>query len=476
METITKPQLSAAIPAPLNRILQDEPCLTRAYLVGGFVRDGLLNQASKDIDIEVFGVSFEDLAVALRKWGRVDLVGKSFGVIKLTPPGCATVDVAIPRTESKTAPGHRGFEASFDPLMSLTEASRRRDFSLNALFYDPRERCVIDCHGGLQDLQDGVLRMVDSDTFADDPLRVLRAMQFIARFDLRGDPSLVNQSAAIKASFLELASERVCDEWTKWASQCLVPSRGLVFLRDCGWLDHFPELAAMRGVPQDPEWHPEGDVFQHTLHCCDALAQLEEWRRLSREDRIVSMLAVLLHDIGKATTTQKVERGGRMRIISPGHESVSAREAAVFLRQMGFSNAIQDRVIPLIANHMIHLQSPSDRAVRRLAHRLQPETIEGLCLVMKADSFGRPPKPKVLPQTVSALLSHSKRLTLSQGAPQPLILGRDLLKLGQEPGPALGRRLKQLFEAQLDGVFQDKAGGLQWLAQHELEKEEGRSS
>ena len=464
METITKRSFSNTVPGPVGRLLKEEPCLSQAYLVGGFVRDAILQRPSKDLDIEVFGVAFDDLAVALRRWGRVDLVGESFGVIKLTPPGGETVDVAVPRTESKTAPGHRGFAASFDTSMSLEDASRRRDFTINALFYDPRKQCVIDCHGGIDDLQNGILRMVDSKTYADDPLRVLRAMQFIARFDLQADESLVKQSLAIKHSYSELASERVCEEWVKWASQSIVPSRGLSFLRDCGWLEHFPELAKMMGVPQEPEWHPEGDVFIHTLHCCDALAALDEWRGLSREDRIVYMFAILLHDIGKATTTERVSRGGRLRVVSPGHEGVSATNAAEFMQRMGLPNLVQGRVIPLIANHMIHFQSPTDRAVRRLAHRLQPENIEGLCLVMKADSFGRPPKPKVLPETVSALLAHSKRLTLSQGAPKPFVLGRDLLELGHTPGPAMGRLLKQLFEAQLDGQFYDKSEGLRWLA------------
>ncbi len=217
------------------------------------------------------------------------------------------------------------------------------------------------------------------------------------------------------------------------------------------------------GVPQDPEWHPEGDVWQHTKHCCDALAELPDWQALSTEDRAVYMLAILLHDIGKATTTSEVVKDGKRRIVSPGHEAISSKDAKVFLKQLGCSNSIQERVIPLVANHMIHLQDPSDRAIRRLAQRLSPETIRGLCLVMTGDSQGRPPRPKGIPETVTTLRERSEELLLAQGAPKPLLHGRDLLPIGFQPGPSLGAVLKRAFEAQLDGEFDDREGGLSWL-------------
>ncbi len=457
--------MQALLPGPLVRLLETEQVLRKSYVVGGFVRDALLGRPSKDVDLEVYGVDYGELAAGLGRHGRVDLVGKSFGVIKLTLPGCETIDFAIPRKDSKTAPGHQGFEMDLLPELSLHEATRRRDFTINALLYDPRERQVIDWHGGLLDLEERRLRVVDRATFTDDPLRVLRAMQFLARFCLEPDPELIDLASSMKGTFAELAKERVCDEWLKWAAQSREPSRGLEFLRVSGWLTHFVELEQMRGVPQDPEWHPEGDVWSHTKHCCDAMADLAEWQALGKEDRLVFMLAILLHDIGKASTTSEVEKNGRLRIVSPGHEAVSAREAKGFLEKLGCAKVIQNRVVPLVANHMIHLKDPTDRAVRRLAHRLAPETIRGLCLVMKADSQGRPPKPKAVPETVTALLKRSEELVLAQGAPKPLLQGRDLLPLGFRPGPGLGEVLKQAFEAQLDGEFRDREGALNWLRQ-----------
>ena len=465
MGTLVNHDFLAAIPGPLLKLLREEPVLRRAFVVGGFVRDALLGCASKDIDVEVFDTDFEKLVNALGRWGRVDLVGKSFGVIKLTLPGCATVDFSLPRIDSKVAPGHRGFEIAFDETLSPLVASSRRDFTVNALFYDPRELMVRDEHGGLGDLEEGILRVVDSQTFTEDPLRILRAMQFISRFGFRPDQALLDLAQKMAGSYSELAKERVGEEWLKWSSKSRYPSLSLKFLKDSGWIRHFPELAQAVDVPQDPEWHPEGDVFRHTMHCCDALVNLPEWENADASDRTVYLLAVLLHDVGKASTTDHVMKQGLMRVVSPGHERVSAEMASLFLERTGISKAIEDRVIPLIANHMVHLQEPTDRAVRRLAHRLRPETIEGLTVVMKADSLGRPPKPKVVPESVHKLLEHSKKMDVSNAAPKPLLQGRDLLEIGHAPGPEMGRILSDAFNAQLDGEFSDKPAGLAWIAE-----------
>jgi tRNA nucleotidyltransferase (CCA-adding enzyme) len=465
VETVVNHDFQAAIPGPLLKLLQEEPVLRRAFIVGGFVRDALLGHSSKDIDVEVFDTGIEKLVNVLGRWGRVDLVGRSFGVIKLTLPGCATVDFSLPRIDSKVAPGHRGFEIAFDESLSPVIASSRRDFTVNALFYDPRELVVRDEHGGLTDLDEGILRVVDSQTFTEDPLRVLRAMQFISRFGFRPDQTLLDLSRKMVGTYPELAKERVGEEWLKWSSKSRYPAQSLEFLKDSGWIRHFPELAQAVDVPQDPEWHPEGDVFRHTKHCCEALVNLPEWKNAEAADRIVYLLAVLLHDVGKASTTDHVMKKGRMRVVSPGHESVSAEMASQFFGRIGISKAIEDRVIPLIANHMVHLQEPTDRAVRRLAHRLRPETIEGLTLVMSADSLGRPPKPKVVPESVHKLLEHSKRMDISNSAPKPLLQGRDLLGIGYAPGPEMGRILSDAFSAQLDGEFGDKSAALAWIAE-----------
>lgn len=456
--------LNALLPRPVRECLCTEPGLERAFVVGGFVRDALLEKPSKDIDIEVFGRSVDDLVAILRRLGRVDLVGKSFGVIKVTMRGCDTVDFSLPRRDSKTGPGHRGFEAEVDATMSLREASTRRDFTINALYYDPRRKVVLDCHQGARDLEEQRLRAVDKTTFCDDPLRVLRAMQFSARFGYRADSELIELSRSMIDSFSELPGERVGEEWLKWGQKSTRPSLGLKFLVECGWIRHFPELDRIRDVPQDPEWHPEGNVFQHTSHCCDALVELPEWQGASPQDRLVLLLAILLHDIGKAETTDRVVRQGRERIVSPGHEGVSANLAPDFLKPLKLAKVIEERVVPLVANHMIHFEQPTDRAVRRLAHRLKPETIENLVTVMTADSHGRPPLPKSIPRNVELLLDKSRSMALAQAAPQPILQGRDLLELGYQPGPELGVILREAFAAQLEGEFHDREGGFDWVA------------
>jgi tRNA nucleotidyltransferase (CCA-adding enzyme) len=446
------------------RILADTPELGDAYLVGGCVRDWLLGLPIKDFDIEAFYVSYDRLIQALARWGRTDLVGRSFGVVKLSTASGAVFDFSIPRRDSKVGPGHKGFEISFDPSISPAEAATRRDYTINSLMFDPRQGVVLDFCGGQTDLRNRILRHT-SKSFVEDPLRVLRGMQFAARFALQPAPETVALCRSIKSSFQELAFERVRDEWLKWAAKSTLPSAGLHFLAATEWLDHFPEINALRGTPQDSQWHPEGDVFIHTCHCCDALARLPEWRQADESARIVYMFAVLAHDFAKPQTTQRVVKDGCERIVSPGHEEASGPVTESFLQRVGMPHAIQKRVLPLVLNHMAHLQTVTDRNVRRLAKRLEPETIEGLCIVITADHQGRPPRPPAVPAGVIALRAKATELTLALSAPKPLLMGRHLIALGMKPGPPFGPILKEAFEAQLEGKFADLAGAWSWLKQ-----------
>ena len=240
-----------AIPEELRKILNGTPTLANAYLVGGCVRDALAGIAHHDFDIEVFGVGYEELAKSLRRWGRTDLVGRSFGVVKLTTPDGDTHDFSIPRRDSKVAPGHKGFEVTFDPAITPREAAARRDFTVNALMFDPRRNEVLDFFGGQDDWQARRLRHT-SEAFVEDPLRVLRGMQFAARFDLTIAPETAALCRSIKASYRELAVERVREEWFKWAGKSTVPSRGLQLLVATEWVEHFPEIKrslARRRIP-----------------------------------------------------------------------------------------------------------------------------------------------------------------------------------------------------------------------------------
>ena len=216
-------------------------------------------------------------------------------------------------------------------------------------------------------------------------------------------------------------------------------------------------------MPQEPEWHPEGDVFIHTGHCCDALAMLPEWRSADAESRIAWMLAVLGHDFGKASTTATVIKNGVRRIISPGHETVSADQANVFLERIDATHRLRERVLPLIANHMAYFDNISDRAIRRLAKRLEPENISGLLVVMTADAMGRPPLPRVVPPNIEAIAAKAEELKVRQAAPPPLLLGRHLLALGHAPGKKLGLILDTAYQAQLEGQFKDLDSALAWL-------------
>ncbi|MBM3846259.1 MAG: HD domain-containing protein [Verrucomicrobia bacterium] len=453
---------SIALPPDLEEVLTSSPVFARAYLVGGAVRDSLLGSPVKDLDVEVFGQELSAITAALERFGRVDQVGRSFGVLKLTTRTGQIYDFAVPRRDSKAGPGHRGFIAEPDPGIRFEDACARRDFTINALAYDPHRKLVLDSQGGLEDLKARRLRH-SSLAFVEDPLRVLRGMQIASRFELSPDPVTLELCRSIRGTFHELAKERVREEWWKWASRSRRPSIGLRFLQDCGWLDHFPQLAAMQGVEQDPEWHPEGDVFTHTLHCCDAMVGLETWRQADEETRVALLLAILLHDTGKTTTTRRETRDGRDRVVSPGHESVGAGVAEDFLRSMMTPNAMLARVPPLVANHMAHLENPSDRAIRRLACRLMPESIEALCAVMAADAMGRPPRPAVEPEVVKVLRNRSAEMQLSQSAPKPILMGKHLIPLGVTPGEAMGLLLKEAFEAQLNGVFSNLDEALAWV-------------
>jgi tRNA nucleotidyltransferase (CCA-adding enzyme) len=347
-----------------------------------------------------------------------------------------------------------------DSDSGMRQAAARRDFTINALSFDPRRMRILDFFGGEADLRNGVLRHT-SDAFAEDPLRVLRGMQLAARFSLRTAPETLQLCRRVVAT--DLAPERVWGEWFKWAADGVAPSRGLRHLADCGWLAHFPEISALQDTPQDQEWHPEGDVFVHTCHCLDALAELPEWQGEDAPARAILSFAVLAHDFGKPQTTHAAPRAGRMRIVSPGHEEAGGPLARQFLQRLGAPEAVVARVVPLVINHLAHLRMLTDRAVRRLARRLAPATIRELTILITADAFGRPPRPKLVPEGLLTLKRLAAAEAVATGAPRPILLGRHLLELGLSPGKSFGVILAAAYEAQLDGAFLDLPEALSWL-------------
>jgi len=453
------------LPDQLLAICRALRAVGRPRLVGGGVRDWLLGLEPKDLDIEVAGADYETLVRALAPFGDADLVGRSFGVVKLRLAG-AEYDFSLPRRESKTGAGHRGFAVAPDPTLSDADAAARRDFTINAIAYDPVTATIIDPHHGRADLQAKILRHTSA-AFVEDPLRVLRGMQLAARFDLELAPETAELCRSIAGTFHELPVERIWGEWEKWAVKSVVPSKGITVLEQTGWLAHFPEINALAGVPQEPERHPEGDVLAHTKLCLDALARLQEWRQSDPVRRRYLTLAVLAHDFGKPSTTARIERRGTLRWMSPGHEDAGGPLAETFLGRIGAPLQLIDRVRPLVAHHLAHHRGQAeftDSAVRRLARRLAPATIDELCVVMQADHLGRPPLVSDETESrIKALRERAHALAVRNTAPHPLILGRHLVGLGWQPGPAFKPILDAAFEAQLEGAFSDEAGGKAWL-------------
>jgi tRNA nucleotidyltransferase (CCA-adding enzyme) len=442
----------------------------RCLLVGGAVRDALLALPVKDFDFEVYGISYEALAEFLSRHGRVDLVGRSFGVVKFTAPNEDTCDFAIPRRESKIGRHHRDFHAEFDPSITPQEAAARRDFTINAMAYDPATGEILDFFGGQSDLHGKILRAT-SNAFAEDPLRVLRGMQFACRFDLELDESTAAQSRAIAGEYGTLAKERVAEEFTKWATKSTRPGRIAEYLAATGWIVHFPEIAVMYGVPQDPEWHPEGDVCVHTMHVLNAAAQIAERDGITGDDRAVLLFSALAHDFGKPATTEQRDRDGRMRWTSWGHEPLGGPIARQFLSRIGIKSTIIEQVVPLVENHLAHRSIAltaetviTPRAIRRLAIRLAPASIEQLACLIEADASGRPPKIPRMPEEAVRMLAAARAESVAHKPQPPLILGRHVLPyFDNRPGVHIGEVTNAAYEAQADGKFSTEEEGLRWL-------------
>src|SRR5262249_55213354 len=357
----------------------------RALLVGGCVRDALMGAQPKDWDLEVYGLAPERLRELLDQFGTVNVVGEAFTVYKLG----ADLDVSIPRRERKAGRGHRGFVIEGDPSMSFVEAARRRDFTINAILQDPLTNEIIDPFDGRRDLELGVLRAVSADTFGEDSLRVLRAAQFAARFEFRIEPETVELCRTIDLS--DLPAERVWGELEKLLLRARRPSIGLGWLQALGVLEKlFPEINALVDVPQDPEWHPEGDVFVHTRLTIDRAHELID--ELSYARQVTVMLAALAHDFGKPATTEFIE--GRLR--SRGHEAAGVPPAESFLKRLNVHTIdgydVRNQVISLVREHLKPGEFFKKRgevgegAFRRLARRCEPDL---LYRVAKADSLGR---------------------------------------------------------------------------------------
>ena len=435
------------------------------YLVGGWVRDILLGAPSHEYDLEVYGLDMEKLFNILVRHAKPNLVGKSFGIITMNIDGI-NFDFAFPRTENKTGPGHKGFAVTSDPFLSFEEASSRRDFTINSMGLKIPEMELVDFHNGYRDLQAKVLRHVSS-AFAEDPLRVMRAVQFAARFELEIAPETCTLCKQL--SLKELPMERIYGEFKKLLLKAPRPSLGLEWMRKLDLLDYFPELKALIGVEQEPEWHPEGDVWIHNNMVIDEAAKLRR-EEYGEFDNMALMLGALCHDLGKPATTFFSD--GRWR--SPGHDVRGESPTRSFLDRLTREAALVETVVVFVREHLKPALLYKARneikpsAIRRLALRVD---IEKLVRVARADHFGRT-TPEALAKEFPAgdwLLNQSRELNVLENKPKPYLTGKFLISLGMKAGPQLGRLIAESFELQLDGEIGDVAEAEGWARARLLE-------
>jgi len=415
----------------------------RALAVGGFVRDRLLNRHSKDLDIEVFGIPQGQLAALLQSLGKIVPAGQAFPVYKL-----GDIDVALPRRESKTGRGHKGFTVAGNHTMSFADAARRRDFTINAIGWDPLTDEYLDPFQGRKDLELRVLRVVDPATFADDSLRVLRALQFAARFELTIDQGTARLCSSIALD--DLPAERIWGEFEKLLLQAERPSIGFALARELGVIHQLlPEMEAFYDCPQDPEWHPEGNVWIHTLMVIDKARELNG--DLDRPRLATIMLGAVCHDLGKPATTATIDG----RIKSPNHEAMGVEPATKILDRLNVNSIdgfdVRTQVLGLVAEHLRPMafyksrETVTDGAFRRLAQKVD---LELLVRFARADCSGRTGTFDC--SGIEWFFDRARSLGVEHKPPVPILLGRHLIELGVEPGPRMGEILREVYELQLD--------------------------
>lgn len=428
----------------------------RAMLVGGCVRDEIMGIGHKDWDVEVYGVEPVKLREILDAAGEVNVVGEAFAVYKIGED----LDVSIPRRERKVSGGHRGFVVEGDPDMSFEEACSRRDFTVNAILKDILTGDIVDPFDGQGDIERKTLRMVSRETFAEDSLRVMRAAQFAARFEFDIEAETVELCKQIDVT--DLPKERIWGEIEKLLLKPLRPSIGLKWLYDLGVVGQiFPEMAALVGVPQEPDWHPEGDVDVHTLMVVDEARKLID--ELDYPRQVAVMLGALAHDFGKPPTTEFID--GKIR--SRGHDEAGIEPTLTFLDTLGIHTLygfdVRDQIVQLVRYHLkpgeyYGAKTPvGDGAFRRLARKVEPDL---LYRVAKADSLGRNPewlpKEKWFDSTAQEwFIARVRKLQVEKKAPEPILMGRHLIELGLEPGPQFKHILDAIYEMQLDGIIAD---------------------
>jgi tRNA nucleotidyltransferase (CCA-adding enzyme) len=369
------------------------------------------------------------------------------------------IDVSLSRIDSKIDVGHRGFEVKTDPYMSIEDAARRRDFTMNSIAADPLTGKIYDPFGGIEDIKNGILKITDHERFRDDPLRVLRALQFVGRFGLEIDKDSILIIQEMASQLKELPKERIGEEWKKLLLKSKKPSLGLSAGMILGvFKEIHPEFPPLVETQQEKEWHPEGNVWIHTLMVVDEAAKIIQRERLESNNALTVLLGALCHDLGKPMVTEYKDG----RIISYEHETVGEEPTKKFLATIKIDNLMRDKVIKLVTNHLIPTMfyveevvrnnKISDGAIRRLANRIYPATIQELVFVSEADHLGRGlfdqeiKEQLLLPENQFPvgewLLKRARDLEVEDSRPADLTRSRDWISLGYKRGENIGKLIR----------------------------------
>jgi len=426
----------------------------KAIRVGGSVRDHFLGLELKDYDIEVYGLNSVDILIdILSKFGNVNLVGKSFGVLKFKYDG-DEYDFSFPRKESKVSSGHRGFNIESDGFLSFEVASSRRDFTINSMGYDIIDNRLLDPYNGYSDINNKIIRFVNKDSFREDPLRVYRAIGFSARFgfNIDNDTKELCKSIVNRGELEELSKERVFIEFNKLLLKSSKPSIGFNLMREFGILKYFPPLNNIIDIPQDKRYHPEGDVWIHTMMSLDIMAKF-------KEKNLKLLYAILCHDFGKATHTQIYID----KITAIGHEKAGIEPTIEFLSSLTNEQKFINSILPLIEHHLkpsiFFKNGAKNGAIRRLSTKVN---INELVIVAKADFLGRATKEakEGIYKAGEWLLQKAKELKVNNNPPTPILQGKDLISIGLRPSKEFGDILKKVYKLQLDGVIKTREEAL----------------
>ncbi|PMP96338.1 MAG: hypothetical protein C0168_02910 [Candidatus Aminicenantes bacterium] len=459
------------------------------------VRDWLRQKPSSEVDLLIQGHPLDEIIEKLKHYGKIDLVGKSFGVIKFTIEGL-TYDVALPRKDElrpaidSRQRGHKDFNIQADPYLPLEKDLERRDFRCNSLALRLSDGTVIDPFQGSEDIKNKIIRLTNPQAFPDDPLRVLRAARFASVLEYSIDPEIY--LAAKKVNLEGLSVERVNEELIKILLLSPRPSRGLQEMLKLNVLKQlFPELYRCSLSIQDSIFHPEKDEFGHhtvwihTLLSVDQAKVIAELAGLEPTKKLTLLLAALYHDTGKPATANWEYKKDRLVITNNGHDLISEKIVKKALtRQKIFSwNGYNLRnIVPLLIRHhhraseiYLNRKTVTKKAYNRLAAAVKGE-IELLIYLDAADRAGRRKKLiSTLDRQAVWMLRKFEELKINKDTIKPLIMGRDLIPLGVQPGPEMGKLLKKIYRLQLDNYFETRAEGLKLARKMVQEKKERES-